>query len=237
MIEVYITKKIKEEKLAKLLSFLHSLSDEICFSSYHTYSIDEDTSVEILNEYKQRCKERHHQLRMWYEKQEPFLMKVLSKMGVKTDDDFEDYKNHIFENEMMLCKKMDETLLMLQKENSTRDYKEVFPVIKDSFKGIETHMFDSVSASVLPLDYVIYKADEAMLFELMKMKSLYTPLFKDQEHKVVMINPVFANNEEAFALINNAEGSLTMVVSEKDYLEFKKLKIRHKKEVVIDESK
>ena len=234
MFEVLV-KKLKKEKLAKMISFLMSLSDEVCFSSYHTYNIDEDTSIEILNEYKQRCKDRHRQLKDWYNKEEPFFMKVLSKLGVKSDDDFEDYSNQIFENDMSLAKKMDEALLLLQKEEATRDYKEVFPLVSESLKHVETHLFDSVSASVIPIDYVIYKADEKLLFELMKMESFHAPFMKNKDKKVILMNPVFVNSQEAFAVINNAEGTLTMVVDDKDYKEFKKLKIRHKKDFVSDE--
>lgn len=237
MVEVNISKKLNNIKLAKLLSFLHSMSDELCFSSFHTYKIDEDTSVEILNEYKNRCKERHSQLKKWYTSKEPFFMNVLKKLKVKTDEDFEDYSMFIFEEDMKVCKTMDDNLLKLQESDKTRDYKEVFKDISKDFKFFEIHMFDSVSVAIVPIDYVIYNASEEMLFELMKMPSLDEPFKLNKEENVVLVNPVFAKQQEAFAAINTSEGTATIFLDEKQYAEFKKLKIKHTKDYVDDEEK
>ena len=106
MFEIQVSKKLKEKKLIALLEFLHSISTEICFSCFHKHHISEETSVEILNEYKDRCKERHHQLTSWYQQEEPFLMNVLKKLHIKTEEQFNEYKMEIFQNEMIVCKKM-----------------------------------------------------------------------------------------------------------------------------------
>ena len=70
MIEVSINYKLNKKKLDSLLTFLFSIADQVCFSTFHNYHIDEDVSVEIINEYKERCKEKHRQLTMWYEKKD-----------------------------------------------------------------------------------------------------------------------------------------------------------------------
>ena len=88
MFEIYVGKKLKEKKLVLLLEFLNSISTEVCFSCFHKHHISEDESIEILNEYKDRCKERHHQLTEWYNQKEPFLMKVLSKLHIKTEEEY-----------------------------------------------------------------------------------------------------------------------------------------------------
>ena len=86
MIEVNIKKKLNDEKFVKLINFLYSLSSEIGFTSFHNYHIDENVCVDVLNEYKQRCKDKHRELQEIYDRKEPFLMKVLKKIGVKTQD-------------------------------------------------------------------------------------------------------------------------------------------------------
>ena len=98
-------------------------------------------------------------------------------------------------------------------------------------------MFDSVSVAIVPIDYVIYNASEEMLFELMKMPSLDEPFKLNKEENVVLVNPVFAKQQEAFAAINTSEGTATIFLDEKQYAEFKKLKIKHTKDYVDDEEK
>ena len=71
----------------------------------------------------------------------------------------------------------------------------------------------------------------------MKMESLDVPFKFDKEKSIALINTVFASNQEAFAAINTNDGVLTMFLKEDKYKEFKKLKIKHKKEVVEDEDK
>lgn len=235
MFEVYVGKKLKEKKLVLLLEFLNSVSTEVCFSCFHKHHISEDESIEILNEYKDRCKERHHQLTEWYNQKEPFLMKVLSKLHIKTEEEFNEYKMEIFQNEMLVCNKMDETLLKLQEEKSTIDYKEVFSSIKDDFKEVETHMFDSVTVSIFPLDYVVYNTSENLLNEMKKVKSLFSPFFSNDDEKLYLFNPVFCKNQEGFAVVSTESGILTMMLEKEDYKKFKALRIRHKKEAIVDE--
>ena len=81
MIEVNISKKLKTKQFVTLINYLHNLANEVCFTSFHQYHLDEQTATDALNEYKQRCKDRHRQLQKWYDTQEPFLMKVLRKYG------------------------------------------------------------------------------------------------------------------------------------------------------------
>ena len=237
MVEVNIFKKLKEKDIFKLINFLYSLSSEICFTSFHNYHLDEQAANDILNEYKQRCKDKHREIQEIYDRKEPFLMKILSKIKVKTEEEFKDYKEYIFQNDMALCKKMDEILETLVNESKTKDYKEVYPTIKDDLKEVEVHMFDSVSVSLTPLDLLIYNATDSILKVLLNMKDLTTPVLMNKEESSFLINPIFCNTEEAFAVIHSERGFVTMVLKEEGYKRFKTLKIRHKKEVVNHEKK
>lgn len=237
MVEVNILKKINEKKFISLINFLYSLSSEICFTSFHNYHIDEEVAVEALNEYKQRCKEKHRELQEMYDRKEPFLLKILSKFKVKTDDEFVEYKDHIFQNDMALCNKMDQMLEELNKESKTKDYSVIFPEIKDELKEIEVHMYDSVSVSLMPLDLVICNASDSILKILLKMNNLTSPVLLNKQENTFLINPIFCNAEEAFAVIHSERGFVTMVLKESEYKKFKTLKIRHKKEFVNDEKK
>lgn len=237
MVEVNILKKINEKKFISLVNFLYSLSSEICFTSFHNYHISEEVAVEALNEYKQRCKEKHRELQEMYDRKEPFLMKILSKFKVKTDDEFIEYKDHIFQNDMALCNKMDQMLEELNKESKTKDYSVIFPEIKDEIKEIEVHMYDSVSVSLMPLDLIICNASDSILKILLKMNNLTSPVLLNKQENTFLINPIFCNEEEAFAVIHSERGFVTMVLKECEYKKFKALKIRHKKEYVNDEKK
>ena len=235
MIEVNISKKLKPKQFVTLINYLHNLSNEVCFTSFHQYHLDEETANNALNEYKQRCKDRHRQIQKWYDTQEPFLMKTLKKLRVATEEDFQDYKEQIYLNDMELCKKMQEILDKLEEDTSSRDYKEVFPQIKDSFKEVEVHMYDTVAVSIMPLDLVVYKTSEETLKTFLNMKSISSPVLIDNQARVFYINPMFCNNEEAFAIIQSELGTVSIILSEEEYKNFKKLKIRHKKETALDE--
>ena len=176
MVEVNILKKLNEKKFISLINFLYSLSSEICFTSFHNYHISEEVGVEVLNEYKQRCKEKHRELQEMYDRKEPFLMKILSKFKVKTDEEFIEYKDHIFHNDMALCNKMDQVLEDLNKESKTKDYSVIFPEIKEELKEIEVHMYDSVSVSLMPLDLIICNASDSILKILLNMNNLTSPV-------------------------------------------------------------
>ena len=69
-----------------------------------------------------------------------------------------------------------------------RDYKEIFPVIKDDFKEIEVHMYDTVSISIMPLDLVVYKASERTKQVFLDMKSFSKPVLIDNQAHVFFIN-------------------------------------------------
>ena len=237
MIEVNITKKLNDKKFFDLINFLYSLSSEICFTSFHNYHIDEEVSVDVLNEYKQRCKDKHRELQEIYDRQEPFLMKILKKIGVKTQEEFDEYKEHIYQSDMSLCQKMDALLESLVKNEETKDYKLIFPSIADELKEVEVHMYDSVSVSIMPLDLLIYNATDKLLKVLLDMKFLSAPALINKEENTFLINPIFCNTEEAFAVIHSELSTVTMVLKEEDYIKFKALKIRHKKEVTTDEKK
>ena len=58
-----------------------------------------------------------------------------------------------------------------------------------------------------------------------------------EEVEIFYFNPLFCKGEEGFAIIYSQQELFTMVLSEEEYKIFKKLKLRHKKEVVEDESK
>ena len=237
MIEVNITKKLNDNKFFSLINFLYALSSEICFTTFHNYHIDEELAVETLNEYKQRCKDKHRELQEIYDRKEPFLMKILKKLGVKTQEQFDEYKEHIFNSDMTLCKKMDELLESLIKDEVTKDYKKIFPQIADDLKEIEVHMYDSVSVSLMPLDLLICNASNNILKSLLDMKQLTMPVLINKQENSFLINPIFCNSEEAFAVIHSERSMVTMVLKEKEYEQFKKLKIKHKKEITNDEKK
>ena len=67
------------------------------------------------------------------------------------------------------------------------------------------------------------------------MKSLSSPVLIDNQARVFFINPMFCNDGEAFGIIQSEIGNVSLVLSEEEYKNFKKLKIRHKKEKALDE--
>lgn len=236
MVEVGVSKRINGKKLNALFNFLFSISDQVCFSTFHNYKIDEDTSVEIINEYKERCKEKHRQITQWYNDNDPFIMKALKKLHITNEYEFEEYKESIFESDMSLCRKIQPILDELERENLQRDYNEEFKEIKDDFVSLETHMFDSVFVYHIPLDILAYKASENLKNVLLNMKSLALPVLKSQNN-IALINPMFCNETEGFSVINTQQAAATIVLNENQYKEFKKLKIRHKKVAIEDEKK
>ena len=181
MIEVNIVKKLKDNQFKGLINFLYSLSTEICFTTFHNYHIEEELAVETLNEYKQRCKDKHRELQEIYDRKEAFLMKILKKIGVKNQSQFDEYKEHIFNSDMALCKKMDELLDSLINEKTTKDYTKIFPSIANDIKEIEVHMYDSVSVSIMPLDLVICNSSENILKALLDMKQLTMPVLINKQ--------------------------------------------------------
>ena len=237
MIEVSINYKLNKKKLDSLLTFLFSIADQVCFSTFHNYHIDEDVSVEIINEYKERCKEKHRQLTMWYEKKDKTIMAALKKFNAVEENTFNEYKMSVFQNDMALCKKMEEVLEKLELDDKMVDYKEVFPLIASSYVNIETHLFDSTSVSTIPLDLVAYKLTDEVKNVLYKMNALTSPVLINEDKTIFYFNPLFCKGEEGFAIIYSQQELFTMVLSEEEYKIFKKLKLRHKKEVVEDESK
>ena len=162
-------------------------------------------------------------------------MKILKKLHIEDEEEFQEYKEHIFQQDMALCKKMDEVLEGLVNETKVKDYKVIFPEIKEDLKEVEVHLFDSVSVSLMPLDLVICNASDNILKVLLAMKNITDPVLINKEEKSFLINPIFCNDEEAFSVIHSERGFVTMVLKENEYNKFKTLKIRHKKEVVKDE--
>lgn len=235
MIEVEVSKIKNEEKLHMLMEFLCSMSTEICFTAPHTYHIDEETTIEALNEYKKRCKDKHRELEKYYSQNEPILINALVKIKVKTREQFDEYKDNLYMNEMQLCKKMDSVFEELMKNETQRDYIVAFPEIRNSYKGMEVHMFDSVGTSIIPLDCVIYNASNEIKNLLMKMRTPFVPFLSNKEEKVMLINPLFCKDDDAFGVINTEQGTINFVLDENQYKEFKKLKIKHKKDVSKDE--
>lgn len=229
MVEVSITRKLKAEKLESLFKFLFSLSDQVCFSTFHNYRVNEDNIVEVINEYKERCKSKHHQLTVWYNKQDPVIMKTLKRLGVKDEDTFNEYKMRLFQSDMMLCKNMEEYLEKLLVDETDIDYNEIFPTIKDGFSSLEIHMFDSISVSRVPMDLLTYNLTESVKTTILNMKSLLEPTLFNKEKNIFLFNTLFCKNEEGFAVINSQQGSMEIMLEPEQYLLFKKLKIKHKK--------
>jgi len=235
MIKVEINKALNKEKREKIISFLYSLSKEICFSTIHNYKIDEEKGNEIINEYKKRCIEKHHELKVWYDNKEPFLLKSLKKLKIKTEEEFIDYQNQIFHSDMALTKQMNEVINKLVLETKVIDYKKIFPSIASSFVDYETHMFDTATVSLIPLDILVYKKSEEVLHVLLDIEDFSNPVLFNKDEQIYLFNPVFCNDEEGFALIYSEQGSISIVFDDNQYLDFKKLKIKHKKEYVYDE--
>lgn len=235
MIEVIFSSKIKQKKLNSFFLFLKSIASEVCFTSFHDYHLDEDLSIELIDEYKQKCKEKHHDLQVFYNDREPFLMKTLKKLKIKDEEEFQDYRYQIYQNDLSLCKKMEDIFEGLYKKEEIIDYKEIFEEIKDDFKYIETHMHDSVTMSLMPLDCVVYNFSDNLLDKLLKVKTLNEPIFFDVEKDIYFINMVFCKNEEVFCVIATNKETIILLLNEKEYEDFKKLKIRHKKGDVYDE--
>ena len=235
MIKVEINKVLNKKKRIKILTFLYSISNEVCFSAIHNYKIDEETGNEIINEYKKRCIEKHHELKVWYDNKEPFLLKSLKKLKIKTEDEFVDYQNQIFHSDMALTKQMNEVINKLVLETKIVDYKKTFPSIASSFVGYETHMFDTAIVSLIPLDILIYKKSDEILKILLDIESFSNPVLFNKDEQVYLFNPVFCNDEEGFALIYSEQGSISIVFDDNQYLDFKKLKIKNKKEYVYGE--
>ena len=236
MVEVTITNALKEKQIQNLIRFLFNYSKEVCFTSFHDYYVDEDLAVELINEYKERCKEKHRQITQWYNNNDPFIMKALKKLHITTEYEFEEYKESIFEADMSFCRRIQPILDELEREKLQRDYNEEFKEIKDDFVSLETHMFDSVFVYHIPLDILAYKASENLMNVLLNMKSLSKAVLRS-DNNIVLINPLFCNETEGFAVIHTENAMATIVLNEEQYKEFKKLKIRHKKVVVEDEKK
>ena len=236
MIEVTISHNLTEKQLQTLIRFLFKYSTEVCFTSFYDYYVSEDLAVELINEYKERCKEKHRQITQWYNDNDPFIMKALKKLHITNEYEFEEYKESIFESDMSLCRKIQPILDELERENLQRDYNEEFKEIKDDFVSLETHMFDSVLVYHIPLDILSYKASENLMNVLLNMKSLALPVLKSQNN-IVLINPMFCNETEGFSVFNTQQAAATIVLNENQYKEFKKLKIRHKKVAIEDEKK
>lgn len=227
MIEVTIKHKLKEKQFISLFKFIHSIASEVCFTCFHDYYVSEESAVELIDEYKQKCKEKHHDLDTYYKDKEPFLMKTLKKLKIKDDETFEEYKYSIYQNDLAQCEKMEEILEKLQQKEKVIDYKEIFKDIKDDFKYVETHMFDSVFISLMPLDCVVYNFSEKLLDIILKMDSLCDPILVDEKNQIYYTNMVFCKNEEVFSVIATESGMILMLLKEDEYKEFKKLKIRH----------
>ena len=236
MIEVTISHNLKEKQIQSLISFLFKYSTEVCFTSFHDYYVSEDLAVELINEYKERCKEKHRQITQWYNNKDPFIMKALKKLHITNEYEFEEYKESIFESDMSLCRKIQPILDELERENLQRDYDEEFKEIKDDFVSLETHMYDSVFVYHIPLDILSYKASENLKNVLLKMKSISKAVLRS-DNNIVLINPLFCNETEGFAVFFTQEALATIILNETQYKEFKKLKIRHKKVAAEDEKK
>lgn len=236
MVEIVISKKIKEKKYEKLIRFISNISNEVCFSSFHNYHLSEDDGVELINEYKQKCKEKHHHMQKMYDSKQPVFMRILKKIKVKNEQEFQEYKEQIFLSEMSQCKHMEKMIDELIANDKMVDYKEEFSEIKEDYKGIEMHMFDAViNDSFIPLDFIIYNLSNKIIELFVNKKSFFGPFLTNKDNSIMLINPLFCKNDDAICAVDSRSGNLTIFLNENDYLTFKKLKIKHKKEVISDE--
>lgn len=235
MFEITITKKINFKNKIKLMNFLFDLSSEISFSSFHNYHLNEEDANHLLNEYKKRCIEKHHKLKELYQNQDKILTKTLLKLKINTEEEFEDYQTEIFQNDLSLCKKMEKVFEKLQENLETRNYQHIFPQLAKDYKNFEMHMFDVVSTSLIPIDIIVYHLSKEILELMYQLPSLQAPVLIDKTQQIYYINPVFYDDEDGFAAIFTDTGIVSMVLTETEYKGFKKLKIKHKKEVIDNE--
>lgn len=232
MFEVSI-EKYDKKKLNKLINYLASISDEICFSSLHDYHLDEDECVELIDEYKKRCKEKHKNVRELYENKNKSFMQLISKMGVKDDTSFENYQEMLYQQDLSLCKKMEENIYQLIDNKNVKDYKQIFRAYSDSFKEIETHMFDTITTSIMPLDIVVYKMNEKMKSLLLEIEDVKKPVLENVG--CVFNNPLFCYQDNAVAIFNSQDNNILLELTDNQYKEFKKLRIKHEKEYEEDD--
>ncbi len=232
MFEITITKKLNANDMKKIMGFLFSVSDEISFSSLHHYHVDEEDANCIINEYKKSCIEKHHQFSKLYQENNPIILKQLVPLHIHTDEEFNNYIDEIFQDDIALCQKMELILEGLQNETNQIDYRQIFPRIAAYYKEKEIHMFDAASASLIPIDIVFYHLSDEIQALMENLPSLSKPILMDKEGKIFFYNPVFYKNEEVLALIYNALEKIIMTLNDEEYEQFKKLKIKHKKERV-----
>ena len=77
-------------------------------------------------------------------------------------------------------------------------------------------------------DILIYNITDSIRDLLKSLKNFSDATLKNNNK--LLLNPTFFNDDEGFAIIQNESNSLTIVLSENDYNEFKKLKIKHTKD-------
>lgn len=236
MIEVAINNKLNSKKRIALFEFLKSISTEVCFSSYHEYHLDENNSIDLLDEYKLKCKEKHHDLKVFYEEKDPFLLKTLKKLKVSNEEEFEDYRDQLYRNDILLAKQLEKICDELEKKEEIIDYCEVFAEIKDDFKYIETHIYDSVGISLIPIDCVVYNFTNKLLEVILRTNSFSEPVLYNSKYNIYFFNMVFCKNEEVFSIVCNEKNMMIILLTEKEYENFLKLKIKHKKDVIQDET-
>ena len=227
MFEIVI-EKIKSKKISPLIEFLLNKSTEIGFSVIHDYKLDENSKIELIDEFRAKCKQKHHELTKLYNQQYQPLMKSLRKLGIKDEKSFHDYQEKIFQADIQMSKKIEETFEKLDDHKDIIDYKIVFSEIADGYKLQEVHMFDSADFLYLPVDILIYNITDSIRDLLKSLKNFSDATLKNNNK--LLLNPTFFNDDEGFAIIQNESNSLTMVLSENDYNEFKKLKIKHTKD-------
>lgn len=237
MIEVAIKSKLNNKKRIALFEFLKSISTEVCFSSYHDYHLSEDCSIELLDEYKAKCKEKHHELKLYYQENDPFLLKTLKKLKIKDEETFEEYRDQLYQNDILLSKQLEKICEDLEKKENIIDYREVFTEIKDDFLYIETHVYDSVGMSLIPIDCVVYNFSNKLLEVILRSNSFLEPILFNSKYNIYFFNMVFCKNEEVFCIVCNEKNMMVVLLNEEEYEKFLKLKIKHKRDVIKNETK
>lgn len=227
--------KLKSDKINDLIEYLISISNEILFTTYHSYHLEESDATEILNEYKKMCIDEHRELKEAFNRNDHIMLSEFYKgnKGLNKDEleeTFNDYISEIFQLNMQQSKKIEDNLDVLIKEEKNLDYTKVFPEIANDYVEFETHMFDSFTNYLMPIDLVVYKASHNIANYFKKTNDLYYPIIYNETEKVYFFNPVFVNGEQLIAAIWSEGKNIFIVLDENQYKNFKKLRIKHKKE-------
>lgn len=104
--------------------------------------------------------------------------------------------------------------------------------INDIFQGY--HLIDRVVTCMTPSNFggpqVLYylKADQNLFNNFNNMKSLFDPVIKKDEKKLLLADPTFYNEGKILLMVHTHEKHASLFLEKEQYQEFAKLDIPHK---------